>query len=268
MAAEIEDINKSFDQALSSEEEFELEDHHSSSSLSSAESLSLISKSVIGGCLVCGLDDNYPTLLLCDVCDGAYHLACLSPPTLSVPEGDWICCEFTLTKYLLQKKICLHYNYSYPLKLNEEVFELQDINLVGRDVQLKKTCHKRGHRCIKAALAILRVEGYMRKEALREIGNQRRRGALASLEVQGFTGEGAASSELGHRGRRGALNSLEAQGFTGEGAESSELARRCGEACSAIYRISGNCIYPGCAFAISTGEFCGKHKHPKPEKSD
>ena len=104
MAAEIEDINKSFDQALSSEEEFELEDHHSSSSLSSAESLSLISKSVIGGCLVCGLDDNHPTLLLCDVCDGAYHLACLSPPMVSVPEGDWICSEFCLTKYILQKK--------------------------------------------------------------------------------------------------------------------------------------------------------------------
>jgi hypothetical protein len=125
---------------------------------------------------------------------------------LLVPEGDWICCEFTLTKYILQKKICLHYNYSYPLKLNAEVFELKDKNQVGREGQLKKIFHERGHQCIKAALAILRVEGYMRKEALREIRNRRRRGALASLEAQGFTGEGAPSRELGHRGRRGAFS--------------------------------------------------------------
>jgi hypothetical protein len=42
---------------------------------------------------------------------------------------------------------------------------------------------------------------------LREIGLQRRRGALASLEAQRFTGEGAASAsrELGCRGCSGAL---------------------------------------------------------------
>ena len=78
-----------------------------------------------------------------------------------------------------------------------------------------------GHRGIEAALAILKAEGITRKEALREICLQRRRGALASLKAQGFTGEGgaaSASTELGCRGRGGrALASLEAQGFTGEG---------------------------------------------------
>ena len=68
---------------------------------------------------------------------------------------------------------------------------------------------------------------------MREIGKGRRRGALASLEE--------ASTELGHRG---------------------------GMAKLAIYRISGNCTYPGCTFAISSGEFCKNHNPPKPEKSD
>ena len=137
---------------------------------------------------------------------------------------------------------------------------------------------------------VLRGQGI----TFQELGHQGHEAALDSLKAQGFTGEGAASSELGHRGIeaalaileeegftrkealreiglrrcRGALASLEAQGFTGEGAASSELARRGGEACSAIYRKSGNCAYPGCTFAISSGEFCGKHNPPKPEKSD
>jgi PHD-finger len=31
------------------------------------------------------------TLLLCDRCDRAYHMDCLVPPLLAVPEGDWHC---------------------------------------------------------------------------------------------------------------------------------------------------------------------------------
>ena len=30
-------------------------------------------------------------MLLCDGCDGAYHLYCLTPPLDGVPEGDWFC---------------------------------------------------------------------------------------------------------------------------------------------------------------------------------
>ena len=56
------------------------------------------------------------------------------------------------------------------------------------------TFYKLDHPGLKAALTILKVDGYTRKEALREIGHRRRRGALASLEAQGFTGEGAAST--------------------------------------------------------------------------
>jgi hypothetical protein len=161
-----------------------------------------------------------------------------------------------------------------------------------------------GEASIKALVAILEAEGFTRIEALRsigvrlrggtlaslevqgftgedgtrsastELGHRGRGGALASLETQGFTGEGgvaSASTELGHRGRGGALASLETQGFTGEGgaaSASTELGRRGGEARSAIYRISGDCSYPGCTYAVYSGEFCGKHHPKKPEKSD
>ena len=51
------------------------------------------------------------------------------------------------------------------------------------------TFHELGHQGLEASLAILEAEEITRREALREIGLQRRRGALASLEVQEFTEE-------------------------------------------------------------------------------
>jgi hypothetical protein len=132
-----------------------------------------------------------------------------------------------------------------------------------------------GHRGLEANVAILLAEeGFSREEALRAIGKRLRKGALASLEAKGYTGEGgtrSASTELAHRCRKGALASIERQGFTGEDgtrSASTEFAHRGGEARSAIYRRSGNCIVEGCKKAIRSGEFCGNHQPPKPEKSD
>ena len=78
-----------------------------------------------------------------------------------------------------------------------------------------------------------------------DLGYRGREAALASLEAQGFMGEGAASRELGHRGRDGALATLEAQGFTEEGSASSELGHRGGMACAEIYRKADLWKYPG-----------------------
>ena len=34
-------------------------------------------------------------ILLCDKCDAGYHTACLRPPLMIIPDGDWFCppCE-------------------------------------------------------------------------------------------------------------------------------------------------------------------------------
>ncbi|ELU17512.1 hypothetical protein CAPTEDRAFT_141690, partial [Capitella teleta] len=34
-------------------------------------------------------------ILLCDKCDAGHHTACLRPPLMIIPDGDWYCpaCE-------------------------------------------------------------------------------------------------------------------------------------------------------------------------------
>ena len=46
-----------------------------------------------GVCIVCSTEDlkDHASMLLCDGCDAAYHMGCLSPPLLTVPLTDWFC---------------------------------------------------------------------------------------------------------------------------------------------------------------------------------
>eukprot|EP00117_Sycon_ciliatum_P046179 scpid110424/ scgid4350/ PHD and RING finger domain-containing protein 1 len=47
-------------------------------------------------CEECGFCDREDVMLLCDTCDGGYHLDCLNPPLAAVPTGSWSCpvCSF------------------------------------------------------------------------------------------------------------------------------------------------------------------------------
>lgn len=47
-------------------------------------------------CSVCGSGHDEELLLLCDVCNGARHTYCCSPPFLQVPEGEFICPDCAL----------------------------------------------------------------------------------------------------------------------------------------------------------------------------
>jgi hypothetical protein len=63
---------------------------------------------------VCSKTDQPEALLLCDDCDDAYHLECLKPILLAVPDGDWYCplCEYKrLSDSLTEKYIQLMKEY-------------------------------------------------------------------------------------------------------------------------------------------------------------
>ena len=43
------------------------------------------------GCVVCNEHTDEHKLLICDGCNGEYHLACLRPALTTVPEENWFC---------------------------------------------------------------------------------------------------------------------------------------------------------------------------------
>ncbi|CAF1411650.1 unnamed protein product [Rotaria sp. Silwood1] len=70
---------------------------------------------IITICKVCSKSDRPEVLLLCDDCDDAYHVECLRPILLSVPDGDWYCplCEHKkLSNHLIEKlkKLLINFN--------------------------------------------------------------------------------------------------------------------------------------------------------------
>ena len=70
---------------------------------------------VVTACRVCSQSDRPEVLLLCDDCDDAYHIECLRPALISVPDGDWFCplCEQKkLSDQLIGKlkELLVHYH--------------------------------------------------------------------------------------------------------------------------------------------------------------
>lgn len=42
-------------------------------------------------CEICHRSDREDVMLLCDVCDAGYHMDCLTPALVEIPEGSWYC---------------------------------------------------------------------------------------------------------------------------------------------------------------------------------
>ncbi|KAK7091013.1 hypothetical protein V1264_010732 [Littorina saxatilis] len=81
-------------------------------------------------CLICQKSTHPDMMLLCDSCDKGYHMACLRPPLMAIPEGDWFCppCEHVGTLFLhgglvdLTESSFLPLCYSESLDLTESSF--------------------------------------------------------------------------------------------------------------------------------------------------
>ncbi|GBG59054.1 hypothetical protein CBR_g24400 [Chara braunii] len=46
-------------------------------------------------CRICAEGTNVSSIVICDLCDEWFHISCLDPPLLSIPDYDWVCpiCE-------------------------------------------------------------------------------------------------------------------------------------------------------------------------------
>ncbi|XP_053404414.1 remodeling and spacing factor 1-like isoform X2 [Mercenaria mercenaria] len=58
-------------------------------------------------CVKCLRSHQPEWILLCDKCDAGYHTACLRPPLMIIPDGDWFCppCEHTSLKEKLEENL-------------------------------------------------------------------------------------------------------------------------------------------------------------------
>jgi hypothetical protein len=88
---------------------------------------------IITTCYICSKSDRPEVLLLCDNCNDAYHLECLHPKLLSVPDDDWFC------------PLCEHKNLSECLinKLKELIINLNLAQTKSRSRSLKKNFSQR-----------------------------------------------------------------------------------------------------------------------------
>ncbi|XP_069569071.1 remodeling and spacing factor 1 isoform X2 [Brachyistius frenatus] len=58
-------------------------------------------------CTHCGLPNHPELILLCDSCDSGYHTACLRPPLMLIPDGEWFCppCQHKLLCEKLEEQL-------------------------------------------------------------------------------------------------------------------------------------------------------------------
>ncbi|XP_048120378.1 remodeling and spacing factor 1 [Alosa alosa] len=58
-------------------------------------------------CRHCGLPNHPELILLCDLCDSGYHTACLRPPLMIIPDGEWFCppCQHRLLCERLEEQL-------------------------------------------------------------------------------------------------------------------------------------------------------------------
>nr|KAF6343609.1 remodeling and spacing factor 1 [Pipistrellus kuhlii] len=95
----------------SSNDESEVSDSEKSSAASEEEGEKESEEAVIADddepCKKCGLPNHPELILLCDSCDSGYHTACLRPPLMIIPDGEWFCppCQHKLLCEKLEEQL-------------------------------------------------------------------------------------------------------------------------------------------------------------------
>lgn len=68
----------------------------------------------VDACAICG---DGGSLLICDGCEGEYHMGCLRPPLETVPEGHWCCDKCVDTQFLAARDHLIR---------NTKLFQIKD----------------------------------------------------------------------------------------------------------------------------------------------
>uniref|UniRef100_A0A8C3UF29 Remodeling and spacing factor 1 n=1 Tax=Catharus ustulatus TaxID=91951 RepID=A0A8C3UF29_CATUS len=84
-------------------------------------------------CKKCGLPNHPELILLCDSCDSGYHTACLRPPLMIIPDGEWFCppCQHKLLCEKLEEQL---QDLDVVLKKKERAERREEIKLFDTSV--------------------------------------------------------------------------------------------------------------------------------------
>ncbi|KAJ9146231.1 hypothetical protein P3X46_028521 [Hevea brasiliensis] len=74
-------------------------------------------------CRVCLTDKDDNEILLCDGCDNAYHMYCMTPPRTSVPRGKWFCRQCDLKIKEIRRARRAYEKQGYRMKKKIEAGE-------------------------------------------------------------------------------------------------------------------------------------------------
>ena len=117
---------------------------------------------------VCAICDDGGELVICDECEGEYHLKCMRPPLKSVPEGRWECDECVDRKVLLLRNHLLyHTNLSKATEENEDEETAKEVIPSEKTLEAVRNFGKK----ISTLLATTEVEGEVEVKA-EEVGEE------------------------------------------------------------------------------------------------
>ena len=87
----------------------------------------------VDSCAVCG---DGGSLLICDGCEGEYHMGCLRPPLSSVPEGEWECDECVDKRLLKAREYIMVNSKLYePVRSNGTKRKSEEISNDDNDTE-------------------------------------------------------------------------------------------------------------------------------------
>jgi hypothetical protein len=86
-------------------------------------------------CEICGAAEREAEMILCDDCDGGYHMDCLSPKLTALPEGAWYCPSCDLKR---KEKCVTHEDQPasqsllYSMQEAEEAVQMDDAVVLSK----------------------------------------------------------------------------------------------------------------------------------------
>lgn len=87
----------------------------------------------------CAICDDGGRLLICDGCEGEYHIGCLRPPLEIIPEGHWECDKCVDLKFLAARDYLIRNTKLFKKKVNKKrtADEMGDMEDSEEDQQLQ-----------------------------------------------------------------------------------------------------------------------------------